>query len=175
MRVSRKLRIAGGVGFLVLATAAVRGVGAARAAEAAGNFEPMAFLVGSCWKGTFPDGKSTDEHCYEWVWGGKFVRDRHVVKSSGPDYEGESVFAWDASKKKLVFWYFTNQGFYTTGTLEPRDEGLVVPETVVGEKTSERKTVIRRNGPDSYTVRSEIQEAAGWKEQWTMELRRVSH
>lgn len=138
-----------------------------------GHFKPMAFLVGSCWKGTFPDGKSTDEHCYEWLWGGKFIRDRHVVKSSRPDYEGETVFAWDATKKQIVFWYVTNQGFYTTGTLEPRDGELVVPETVVGDKTSEMKTVIRPSGPDAYTVRSEMKEASGWKEQWTMELKRV--
>jgi hypothetical protein len=157
--------------MLVLAFGAA---GAGAQAPEAGNFEPMAFLVGSCWKGTFPDGKSADEHCYEWVWGGKFVRDRHVVKSARPDYEGETLFAWDASRKQIVFWYFTNQGFYTTGALEPRDGELVIPETVVGEKTTERKTVIRPNGRDSYTVRSETKEASGWKEQWTMELKRVS-
>jgi len=171
MRVTRTLGISVGVGLLGLGAA----VGPLRAdAPEAGHFGPMAFLVGSCWKGTFPDGKSTDEHCYEWIWGDKFVRDRHVVKSAKPDYEGETVFAWDASKERIVFWYFTNQGFYTTGTLEPRDEGLVIPETVVGEKTSERKTVIRPNGPDGYTVRSDSKEAAGWKELWTIEMKRVS-
>jgi hypothetical protein len=162
----------------IAAVALIAVAGPARAQSPApspdlGNFKPMAFLVGSCWKGTFPDGKSTDEHCYEWLWGGKFIRDRHVVKSSRPDYEGETVFAWDDTKKQIVFWYFTNQGFYTTGTMEPRDEGLVVPETVVAEKTSERKTVIRPNGPDSYTVRSEAKEPTGWKELWTMELKRL--
>jgi hypothetical protein len=171
MRMARS-RISTAVATLVLALIAGR---AGTEAPEAGNFQPMAFLVGSCWKGTFPDGKSTDEHCYEWVWGGKFVRDRHVVKSARPDYEGETLFAWDAPRKQIVFWYFSNQGFYTTGALEPRNGELVIPETVVGEKTQERKTVIRPNGADSYTVRSEMKEASGWKEQWTMELKRVSH
>jgi hypothetical protein len=164
------------IALSVVTVALVTGAGGAAGAQApeAGHFDPMAFLVGSCWKGTFPDGKATDEHCYEWIWGGKFIRDRHVVRGPKPDYEGETVFAWDAQKKQIVFWYFTNQGFYTTGSIEPKDEGLVVAETVVAASTpSEMKTVLRPNGPDSYLVRSQGKDGASWKELWSMELKRV--
>jgi len=33
-------------------------------------FQPLDFLAGSCWRGTFPDGKATDAHCFDWVYGG---------------------------------------------------------------------------------------------------------
>ncbi len=46
-------------------------------------YQPLAFLVGHCWKGTFPEGKATDEHCFSWIYGGKFVRDEHVVHRGG--------------------------------------------------------------------------------------------
>jgi hypothetical protein len=39
--------------------------GAAAAAPAPAELlKPMAFLAGHCWKGTFADGKTTDEHCF---------------------------------------------------------------------------------------------------------------
>ena len=49
------------------------------AAQPASPYQPLSFLVGYCWKGTFADGKVTDEHCFTWVYGGKFVRDQRVV------------------------------------------------------------------------------------------------
>lgn len=48
----------------------------AAAAEPAAHFAPQAFLAGHCWKGTFPDGKRTDLHCYEWVYDGAFLREQ---------------------------------------------------------------------------------------------------
>jgi hypothetical protein len=38
----------------------------------AGSYEPLAFLAEHCWQGTFADGKTTDKHCFSWVYGGKF-------------------------------------------------------------------------------------------------------
>ncbi len=43
------------------------GSSAAPAAEPAELLKPMSFLAGHCWKGTFPDGKTTDEHCFAWM------------------------------------------------------------------------------------------------------------
>ena len=50
----------------VLAGAAV----ATTADRAPSPYQPLAFLVGHCWRGTFPGGKVTDEHCFSWVYGG---------------------------------------------------------------------------------------------------------
>jgi hypothetical protein len=137
-------------------------------------FGPLEPLVGSCWKGTFPDGKSNDEHCWEWVWKGKFLRDRHVVRGPQPDYAGETIYGWDPEKRQLRFWYFTNAGFFTTGVMQPREGSAVFPETVVGGGgRRELETVFTRPSPDSYQVASREKTAAGWKDLWTMELKRV--
>jgi hypothetical protein len=51
-------------------------------------YQPLAFLVGHCWQGTFPDGKATDGHCFSWIYGSKFVRDEHVVHSGDGHPDG---------------------------------------------------------------------------------------
>ena len=65
---------------------------AAQAPEASSPLAPLAFLAGHCWKGPFPDGKRHDEHCFEWFYDGKFLRDRHVVTETLRD--GKWVEAW---------------------------------------------------------------------------------
>jgi len=50
-------------------------------AEPIEALKPMRFLAGHCWKGTFADGKKTDEHCFEWLYGGKALRDTHTVRA----------------------------------------------------------------------------------------------
>jgi hypothetical protein len=139
------------------------------------HFRPLAFLVGSCWKGTFPNGKSTDEHCFEWMLGkGRFIRDRHVVKGPEPDYSGETVYAYDAEKKKVVYRYFASPGFFTEGSLEYADEGIVFPERVVAAAgVKEMRTLFQPSAAgDSYRVRSMEKTPEGWKELWTMEMKK---
>ena len=58
--------------------------------EAAQPFAGMKFLLGHCWQGTFADGK-VDTHCFEPVYGGKFIRDRHQVTGG---YGGETLYRW---------------------------------------------------------------------------------
>jgi hypothetical protein len=138
------------------------------------DFTPLEFLVGSCWMGTFPDGKATDEHCFEWVYDRMFIRDRHVVRG-GPPYQGESLYRWDAATKQIAYWYWASPGLVVTGTLEDTPDGMVFPsryDTPKGEV--QIKALWRRTGDDSYRV-SQSQRAAGeseWKPLWTMELRR---
>ena len=62
------------------------------AADVQSAYQPLAFLAGHCWKGSFPGGHRTDEHCFSWIYDGKFLRDRHTVRSEGqPDALGESI------------------------------------------------------------------------------------
>ena len=42
--------------------------------------QPLAFLAGHCWIGTIPGTADTDEHCFAWVYDGRCLRDRHVVR-----------------------------------------------------------------------------------------------
>jgi hypothetical protein len=93
---------------VVLATAILTlaaSVSPARA-QAGGRdaFAPMSFLAGHCWRGTFRDRPTvTDEHCFEWVYGGRFLRDRHVVRGDSVPYEGETLFAWDHHENRIVY------------------------------------------------------------------------
>jgi hypothetical protein len=139
-----------------------------------GAFRPLDRLAGGCFRGAFPDGRSTDEHCWEWVWEGRFLRDRHVVKGPQPDYEGETLYGWDSETRQLRFWYFTNAGFFSTGVVRPDGERAVFPETVVeGGRRRELESVTTFPSPDSYRVVSRERVDGEWKELWTMELRRV--
>ena len=81
-------------------------------------FQPLAFLVGHCWKGTFPDGKQTDEHCFQWVYGGRYLRDVHTLRAPGrPDHVGESVYYVDPSSKKIRYLYFEDTGGISHGNV----------------------------------------------------------
>ena len=42
------------------------------------GLEPLRFLLGHCWRGEFKDG-AVDTHCFESVYGGRHIRDRHEV------------------------------------------------------------------------------------------------
>src|SRR5438128_7032322 len=126
---------------LLLAAALI----SARPLAAQANFKPLEFLVGHCWIGTFPDGKQTDEHCFEWVYDRKFIRDRHVVRGAPALYEGESIYSWDAKAKRVAFSYYNSLGDVTTGAVEETAEGIVFPqkiESAVG--TTELKSVWTR-------------------------------
>jgi hypothetical protein len=136
------------------------------------DFAPLEFLVGSCWKGTFPDGKVTDEHCFEWVFDRKFIRDRHVVRGGAP-YQGETLYRWDPVEKRIAYWYWGSEGLVVVGHVELAPEGIVFPSTyatAAGEV--ELKAVWTRLGPDSYRVVQSQPSNGVWKTLWTMDLTR---
>lgn len=137
------------------------------------ELEPFAFLVGSCWTGAFKDG-STDTHCFEPVYGGAFVRDRHVVRGAKQPYEGETIHAWDARQKRLVFTYWASDGSLTTGVAEPKPSGEIVfpqeHESAAGRRVL--RSVWTPSGPDSYDVVVAEQKDGAWRELWRMAMKR---
>lgn len=143
------------------------------AQEAKGaDFSPLEFLVGSCWVGTFPDGKMTDEHCYEWMYDRKFIRDRHVVRGGRP-YEGESLYGWDAANARIAFWYFNSAGQVTTGHFLSDGSAIVIPETLETPRgTVEMRATWTRQGEDAYRIVQTRKEGGEWKVLWTMEMKR---
>ena len=137
------------------------------------DFRPLEFVVGSCWVGTFPDGKATDEHCFEWVYDRKFIRDRHVVRNGEAPYAGEALYGWDPKAKRLAFWYWNSQGEVLLGTVEYRPESIVFPTQYETDKgTIQLRATWTRTGPDSYRVDQSQRTSDAWKPLWTMELKR---
>lgn len=149
--------------------------GAATATEgappAAGHFAPLAFLAGHCWSGMFPDKVKSDEHCFEWIYGGKFLRDRHVVTGGGGQYGGETIYAWDPEKKAVVYWYINSDGGFSTGSLRVDGDALVFPnERFVNEGVEMiYRSVWRRTGDDRYLAVTEMQKGDAWVEAWRIE------
>jgi hypothetical protein len=137
------------------------------------DFKPLEFLVGSCWEGPFPDGKATDEHCFEWVFDRKFIRDRHVVRYGEKPYSGETLYGWDPKEKRLAFWYYNSDGEVLVGGVEYRPDSIVFPTRYETDKgTTELLSVWTRTGKDSYRVSNSQRSDGRWKPLWAMELKR---
>jgi hypothetical protein len=152
------------------------GAGAALAAPPASPYQPLGFLVGHCWKGTFADGKVTDEHCFSWIYGGKFVRDEHTVhRDGGPDGFGESIYVGDAASGTLEYLYIESGGGYSRGAVCADGATLVFPAASYREDGKEQvyRSRWQRQGDDAYDVVTEFQAKQGWVPGFTVHMRRV--
>lgn len=140
----------------------------------AAHFQPQAFLAGSCWKGMFPDGKQVDEHCFEWVYDGLFLRDRHTVNGGSSPYGGETIYCFDAPSKTVHYLYINVLGGNSRGTVTVKDEALVFPEESYsdGKQQQTYRSSRRRDGDDAYFVLTELKTAQGWKEAWRVRMQR---
>ena len=129
------------------------------------GYQPLEFLAGHCWKGAFPGGKQTDEHCFTWVYGGKFLRDRHTVRSDGkPDALGESIYFWDSAAKRLEYLYIESDGGFSRGPVSVDKDSLVFPDTTFVEQG---KTMVYRSrwlhsAAHAYDVVTEFQSQGAW-------------
>ena len=137
--------------------------------------QPLDFLVGSCWSGEFQNNGGTDTHCFTSVYGGKFVRDTHVVKSKRPDYSGESIYGWDPKQKHIVFWYWSSDGDIEQGTVEAAPDGLNFPEHHLTQPQDLTfRTHWHRIDADHYEAVNERKDGAAWKTEWKIEYRRAA-
>ena len=137
------------------------------------DFGSLANLVGSCWIGTFPDGKQTDEHCFEWMLDRKFIRDRHVVRGGKP-YAGETIYMWDAIAKQLSFYYWNSEGQLMTGRGTPTGEGIEFVTRLPGKNgDTELKASWTPTGRDGFRIWNGQRAGDSWKELWAMEMKRA--
>jgi len=148
---------------------------AADAAPAANPLAPLDFLVGHCWAGEMSGG-SVDTHCFEPMFGGKFVRDRHNVKGPKGDYAGESIYAWDPGQKRIVYWYWGAGGEIDQGVVLPRANGFDFPERhLTSPPDLSMRTRWQRNGEDAYDATNEQKKGDGaWKLEWQVHYVRTA-
>jgi uncharacterized protein YndB with AHSA1/START domain len=117
------------------------------------ELEPLRFLIGHCWRGTFKSG-AVDTHCFEGVFGGRHVRDRHEVTGPEGVYRGETLYSWDSNLKRVEYTYWNSLGGISRGAMAPKGEHALDfgSETYTG--ADGRKTMIstmwRRAGADCY-------------------------
>ncbi len=107
-------------------------ISASHAAEGTDRLAPLAFLAGRCWTAPFPDGKSTDTHCFEWVNSGQQLRDRHVVrgKDATAQYQGETIYLWDAGAARIIYRYVDSNGGHSDGHVDTSEGRLRFPEDI---------------------------------------------
>lgn len=160
--------------LLCLSATVVFGV-ASGIAEPIDPLQPMAFLAGHCWKGEFPDGKRTDEHCFTWLYGGKALRDTHTVRAAGrPDYVGETTYYWDSVAKRVEYLYVENLGGISRGSVENTPGALVFPATpyVADGETMTYRVRWTRLTDTSYEAWSEAQVKDGWATMFRLTMKR---
>jgi len=143
-----------------------------QAEGAAAKFQALARLPGATWVGRFPDGKQTDSHRFEWVYGQKFIRDTHQVKDASGKvvYEGETIFAWDEKQQQIVYFYFNVLGGTSQGSMVPEGDALVSYANYSGsaDSVTETKSVTTEVTAASYTVSQYFKVDGDWREQWTI-------
>ena len=149
----------------------------AAGAEPGSEYQPLAFLAGHCWKGSFPDGKQTDEHCFTWIYEGKFLRDEHTVRGAGrPDYLGETIYFWNSEAKQIEYLYIENEGGFSRGPVATDKDALVFPPTSFIEdgQTRTYRSRWQRVGDDAYDVVTEFQSENGWAPGFKVHMERVT-
>ena len=170
MRLKLRITLAG----VLVSAAAFSGSAAAAPIE---PLQPMAFLAGHCWKGDFPGGKETDEHCFAWLYDGKALRDTHTVRAPGrPDYIGETTYYWDSAAKRVEFVYIENLGGISRGNMQSMPDGLVFPPTqyVADGQAMTYRVRWTRLSDTSYEAWSEMQGKDGWTTMFKLTMKRSS-
>lgn len=118
--------------------------------------QPLGALVGHCWTGPAPGNQGTDKHCFESVYGGQHIRDRHVVTVDGrPVYEGEAVYS--AKGSQVIFTYWNSLGGLGTGEADLRTGAWRFTGTIHATSTSAEQpmTATWTLAPDGYEVTAE--------------------
>ena len=135
------------------------------AAESQTPYEPLAFLAGHCWRGTLPDNKQTDQHCFSWIYEGKFLRDEHTVHGVGhADYLGESIYYWNSSMKRIEYLYIESHGGFSRGRVSTDKNALVFPASkyVENGESQTYRSRWQRSGDHAYDVITEFQSKKNW-------------
>ena len=118
--------------------------------------------------------KRTDEHCFEWLYGGQYLRDRHVVTGAPKPYAGETLYYFDASSKSVQYLYINVLGGASRGSVVSREGVLEFPEDKYsdGEQEQTYRSSWTRDGDDAYFVLTEVRAGEGWKEAWRIRMER---
>lgn len=158
--------------MLLLSSTTIAAAAQAAPVEA---LKPMAFLAGHCWKGDFPEGKQSDEHCFQWKYNGNVLSDVHTVRTPGkPDYVGETIYYYDSAAKQVAFLYVENGGGYSRGTMTPTATGLEFPATqyVAAGQSLTYRVRWTPSGADAYEAFSEMNIKDKWVTQFKLVLKK---
>lgn len=163
-----------------LAVVAMLALACGRAIPAEDNpnpLQPFAFLAGHCFKGQLANGKDVDEHCFQWLYGDKALRDTHVVRGAGhTEYLGETTYYWDSLARRIEYIYIENEGGIMRGSVEQASGALVFPAASFvadgAALTIRARWAVLADG--SYEAWSEMQDKDAWKTMLRVKMVRSS-
>jgi hypothetical protein len=149
---------------------------AAEPEKPAEPLKPLASFAGHCYTGTLAGGKDTDQHCFQWMYGGKALRDVHTVRGAGhPDYVGETTYYWDSGARRIEYLYVENAGGIMRGTVEPGEGAIVFPPAAyVADGQALTLRVRWTLGTDGYEAWSEIEDKGAWTTMFKVRMMRSS-
>jgi hypothetical protein len=137
----------------------------ALAAPADPALEPLAFLAGHCWKGTLPGSADVDEHCFTWMFEGRYLRDRNVVRRGEKVvYEGEATYYWNGAERRVEYFYVAASGGFAVGHMVQEADALSFPaaKLITQTRTFGFRGRWKRTGEDGYEVLREYETDKGW-------------
>lgn len=145
--------------------------------QSRGAMAQLAFLAGSCWRGTFPGTTQTDTHCFSPIYSNSYMQDRHVVLGAPTPYSGVTLYRREPMRLGVSFTYRASNGSVTNGAVVPVEGGLSFPEIhrAADGTESEIRTTWMRDGEDAYVVRSEMRPRGRgrWRMMFTMRMVRI--
>ena len=118
--------------------------------------QPWAALVGHCWVGDAPGNTGTDKHCFETVYGGQHIRDRHQVSVGGKVvYSGEAIYS--AKGPQVIFTYWNSLGGLGTGSAVAAGDQLRFSGTIhaTADGAEQPMTAVWKMIPNGYEVTAE--------------------
>jgi copper(I)-binding protein len=155
--------------------AAWRGPATPVAPALAAGLQPLAFLVGSCWRAAFPNSTSTDTHCYTAMLGGRYIRDVHIVEGGPAPYGGEAIYRWDPRTRRVRYDYFASDGGTSSGFADPTSTGIDFPEEtyVGGDGETMVLRTVQTGGGEAWTRATSARQADGsWRDMFTLRFTR---
>ncbi|WP_395613835.1 hypothetical protein [Allosphingosinicella sp.] len=154
---------------------AMQAASAAPPPALAAQLQPLASMVGSCWRATFPNSTRTDTHCYTAMLGGRYVRDVHVVAGGPAPYGGESIYRWDPQTRRIRYDYYASDGGYSSGYAEPTPTGISFPEEIYfgGDGQAMVLRTVQTGSGEAYTRTTSARQGEAWREMFTLRFTRV--
>ncbi len=142
------------------------------------HFAWLKDLVGACWTGEHPDGKTRDTQCFRvqfehFIYGTIRISELHRGQWQ-QTFEGDSVLAWDEATQRIAYWYWSSTG--AIGPAEAYIEGATVHIPAprrAGSTAPEVRSSWTRVDADSYRVVRQKREGGEWKEMFAVTYRRA--
>ena len=116
--------------------------------------QPFSMLIGHCWSASI-ELPGTDTHCFESVYGGQHVRDRHKVVASGHEvYAGETLYSVKGSQ--VIFTYWNSLGGLGTGNVTLTGPQWHFTGAIHATPTNPEEPMVStwKLGTDGYEVRN---------------------